>query len=99
MDRITKSMLLHRLKALGDLTNTPTSEKDAKAEGKPHYLAFDHSNVYGGYNIVLIKLSNYSESSPFGAGRLPAREMFHKISDIISGIYIAKKVAEFGSPF
>ena len=93
MERITKTMLASKLHTLGNLLNIPTSPSDAEKEGKSEYLSLDHSSVYGGYAIVLVSIPSYSESCPFGNGRMNASRMFDKLTDIISGIYAAKKIA------
>jgi hypothetical protein len=92
MKRITAKYLNELLAEVGQLSNQPTTEAQAKEMGTDRYLHLEYAACYGGYRIVNVKISNGAHFGAFGGngceGRVSASKMAIRLEGIISGMQV-----------
>lgn len=91
----TRKHLEYLVQDIAALTNSATSEDEAKQKGLERYLCLEYNSVYGGYRLVSVSVTNGGHAGCFGMSsiepRLRAKDMYSKLTGIIAGLEYTKK--------
>lgn len=92
---VRRTHLEHLVKDIAALTNSATSEDEAKQKGLERYLCLEYNSVYGGYRLVSVSVKTGGHAGCFGMSsiepRLRAKDMYSKLTGIIAGLEYTQK--------